>query len=234
MSKEAQVMAPRRIGASTSKTRSILLNAAEALMRESGYAAVTSRRLAARAGLKPQLVHYYFRTMDDLFLALFRRVAVGFAQRQSAILKSKEPLKALWDLTSDPKGVVLSYEFVALANHRKAIRAEIAEVGDRLREKQAKILAHCLGDGANGRDTAMGAGRWPPVFSAVLLDSLARTLALESALGVSAGHGAARATIGRFIRQVDRSLRTKSKRATSQKWTGPQKRVAPQKRAAGK
>ena len=87
-------MAPRRIGTPTSKTRSILLNAAESLMRESGYAAVTSRRLAARAGLKPQLVHYYFRTMDDLFLALFRRVVVGFAQRQSAILKSKEPLKA--------------------------------------------------------------------------------------------------------------------------------------------
>jgi TetR/AcrR family transcriptional regulator len=198
-------MAPRRIGAPTSKTRSILLNAAESLMRESGYAAVTSRRLAARAGLKPQLVHYYFRTMDDLFLALFRRVAAGFAQRQGAILKSKQPLKALWDLTSDPKGVVLSYEFVALAHHRKAIRAEIAEVGDRLREEQAGILARCLGNA--------GAGRWPPIFSAVLLDSLARNLALESALGVSAGHVAARATIGRFIRQVDRAAARPQKRA---------------------
>jgi AcrR family transcriptional regulator len=212
-------MPPRRIGALTSKTRSSLLNAAESLMRESGYAAVTSRRLAARAGLKPQLVHYYFRTMDDLFLALFRRVAAGFAQRQTAILKSKEPLRALWNLTSDPKAVVLSYEFVALANHRKAIRAEIAEVGDRLREGQARILARCLGD------TATGATRRPPVLSAILLDSLARTLALESALGVSVGHAAARATIGRFIRQVDRSSQTKGK--------GPAAARA-QKRAAGK
>ncbi len=199
-------MAPRRIGALTSKTRSSLLKAAESLMRESGYAAVTSRRLAAKAGLKPQLVHYYFRTMDELFLALFRRVAAGFAQRQTAILKAREPLKALWNLTSDPKGVVLTYEFVALANHRKAIRAEIAEVGDRLRQGQAKILARCLGDAATG------ATRWSPVFSAVLLDSLARNLALESALGVSVGHEAARVAIGRFIREVDRSLRKKSKR----------------------
>ena len=44
-------------------------------MRDEGYAAVTSRRVAEQAGLKPQLVHYYFRTMDDLFLEMFRRGA---------------------------------------------------------------------------------------------------------------------------------------------------------------
>jgi TetR/AcrR family transcriptional regulator len=56
-----------------SKTR--LIEAAERLMREEGYAAVTSRRVASKAGLKPQLVHYYFRTMDDLFLAILEQGA---------------------------------------------------------------------------------------------------------------------------------------------------------------
>ena len=65
----------RRIGAEDSKTRAQLLDAAERLLLEEGYAAVTSRRVAAKAGLKPQLVHYYFRTMDDLFVAVFRRRA---------------------------------------------------------------------------------------------------------------------------------------------------------------
>ncbi|EUA30299.1 bacterial regulatory s, tetR family protein [Mycobacterium xenopi 4042] len=60
----------------------MLLDAAEQLMLEEGYAAVTSRRVAQKAALKPQLVHYYFRTMDDLFLAAFRRRAEeGFACR---------------------------------------------------------------------------------------------------------------------------------------------------------
>lgn len=47
----------RRIGAPDAKNRIVLLDAAEALMIDEGYAAVTSRRVAERAGLKPQLVH---------------------------------------------------------------------------------------------------------------------------------------------------------------------------------
>src|SRR3546814_5823567 len=63
----------RRIGSEDSETRSALLDAAQKLMLEEGYPGVTSRRVAATAGLKPQPLHYYFRTMDDLYLALFRR-----------------------------------------------------------------------------------------------------------------------------------------------------------------
>ena len=84
----------RRIGSEDSKTRSALLDAAQELMLEEGYAAVTSRRVAARADLKPQLVHYYFRTMDDLFLALFRRGAERNLDRQERALASPQPLRA--------------------------------------------------------------------------------------------------------------------------------------------
>ena len=62
-------------------SRTALLDAAERLMVEKGYGAVTSRKVADEAGLKPQLVHYY-RTMDELFLEMFRaprRRGVGAA-----------------------------------------------------------------------------------------------------------------------------------------------------------
>ena len=97
----------RRIGAETSETRGALLDAAEQLMLAEGYAAVTSRRVAAQAGLKPQLVHYYFRTMDDLFLAVFRRRAEQGLERQAEALASDQPLWALWDLSRDPRGTAL-------------------------------------------------------------------------------------------------------------------------------
>ena len=167
-------------------------------MREQGYAAVSSRALAAKAGLKPQLVHYYFRTMDDLFLALWHRRADSLYKRQDDILKATKPLKALWDLTSDPHDVVLSYEFVALANHRKNIRAEIAEFGDRYRDRQMKILTKLL----NKKRDALGG--WPVMISVMVLDSLARVLAVEGALGMKVGHAKARGAVGRLIKQLER------------------------------
>ncbi len=178
-------------------SRTALLRAALTLMRESGYAAVTSRRLAAKAGLKPQLVHYYFRTMDDLFLALFREVASGLLERQNALLTSKKPLSEMWKLVGDPKATVLNYEFVALANHLKALRAEVTSFLDQFRQGQIKILSQILAK--NGvKDFP-----WTPTFSAVLLVCLARGLALEEAMGVTVGRTEAIATVNHYFEQLE-------------------------------
>ena len=98
----------RRIGAPDAKNRGVLLDAAEQLMLDEGYAAVTSRRVAEKAGLKPQLVHYYFRTMDDLFLAMFRRRGDQGLSQQAAVLASPQPLWALWRFNTDPAWTALT------------------------------------------------------------------------------------------------------------------------------
>ena len=61
------VVATRRLGTETSETRATLLDATEQLMLDSGYAAVSSRRVAADAGGRPAWGHYDFRTMAELF-----------------------------------------------------------------------------------------------------------------------------------------------------------------------
>src|SRR5262245_45260655 len=103
MARAASASAPatRRLGAPDAKNRTVLLDAAEQLMREEGYAAVTSRRVADRAGLKPQLVHYYFRTMDELFLELFQRRADRMLHYHQLALQTRQPLWALWELNTD-------------------------------------------------------------------------------------------------------------------------------------
>ncbi len=188
---------PRRIGAPDAKNRAVLLDAAEQLMLAEGYAAVTSRRVASKAGLKPQLVHYYFRTMDDLFLELFRRRAEEGLRRQAEALTSPQPLWALWRYFTDPAGVALTMEFTSLANHRKAIRAEIAHYAERFRAAQIEALSGFAGRYRLGPQTC------PPAVLTVLLTSVSRIIGLEQALGMSTGHAETLALVEQHIRRLD-------------------------------
>jgi TetR/AcrR family transcriptional regulator len=189
----------RRIGAADSKTRAQLVDAAERLLLEEGYAAVTSRRVAAVAGLKPQLVHYYFRTMDDLFLEVFRRRADANLARVASAVTQDGSLRALWALNADPRGAAFTIEFVALANHRKAIRAEIARYAERYRAVQLQALSAALN--AAGVDD----DELPPIAALLLMTGLSQILGLEQALGVTAGHDATVAFVERSIAALERN-----------------------------
>jgi AcrR family transcriptional regulator len=187
----------RRIGAEDSKTRAALLDAAGKLMLEEGYAAVTSRRVAAKAGLKPQLVHYYFRTMDDLFLALFRNGAEQNSERQARALASPQPVRAFWEFITDPAWTAFLVEFTALANHRKAIKAEIAAYAERFRREQLDALTGVLDE--HGVDPE----EFPPDAVVVLISAVARVLAMEEGLGMTIGHAETRAVVERYLTRLE-------------------------------
>jgi TetR/AcrR family transcriptional regulator len=187
----------RRIGAPDAKNRVVLLDAAERLMLEEGYAAVTSRRVAEKAGLKPQLVHYYFRTMGDLYLAVFRRRAEQGLEAQAEALQSPQPLWALWRYSSDPRINAFTVEFMALASHRPELRAEFARYGELFRERERLALAEALG--RYGIDTS----DVPPVVWAVFATSLSRVLVMETALGVSSGHNETLEFVEAWLRRLE-------------------------------
>lgn len=187
----------RRIGAPDAKNRGLLLDAAEQLMLEEGYAAVTSRRLANKAGLKPQLVHYYFRTMEELFLEVFRRRAEEGLAAQARALNSPQPLWALWRFGTDPGFTRISMEFMALANHRKEMRAEIAYYAERFRDEQRQAVTAALQ--RYGVDTA----EMPPVVWTVLMTSLSRILVLEQAIGMSGGHAETLELVESYLRRLE-------------------------------
>jgi TetR/AcrR family transcriptional regulator len=172
----------RRIGAADSKTRARLVEAAEQLLLEEGYAAVTSRRVGARAGLKPQLVHYYFRTMDDLYTEVFRRRAEENLGRFERAIAEDPSLRTLWRLNADPGGAVFAIEFVALSNHRRAIGAEIARYAERYRAAQLEALTAAL--------EADGITELPPIVALLLMTGLTQVLSIERSLGMTAGHDA--------------------------------------------
>src|SRR6476661_5700303 len=81
-------------------TREALIEATAQIMLAEGYAAATSRRVAATAGVKPALVHYYFPSMDDLFVAVLRDKAEDNLTRQREAIAEAQPLHALWQLNN--------------------------------------------------------------------------------------------------------------------------------------
>ena len=184
----------RRIGTKDSATRAQLVDAAEKLLIEEGYAAVTSRKLAAAAGLKPQLVHYYFRTMDDLFLEVFQRQAEANITRFEAAVAEGVSLQTLWRMNNNARAAALTIEFVALANHRKTIRAEIGRYAERFRAAQLDAINRAL--------AAAGLDDVPPIVALLLMEGLAQVLGLEQMIDVTSGHDEAVAWVERKLGEL--------------------------------
>jgi AcrR family transcriptional regulator len=187
------VTASARPKARDSTTRELLIAATSQIMVEEGYAAATSRRVAAQAGVKPALVHYYFPTMDELYLAVFRIGATIYLDRQQKALASDRPLHAFWDTLTAPKDTRLLLEFMGLANHRKEIRAEIAAWSERWREQQITALNFIV------REHDLDTADFPPAALAVIIAAIGRTLILEQGLGTAGGHDEAVALVHRFL-----------------------------------
>lgn len=162
--------------------RERLVAATAKLMREDGYAAATSRRVAAEAGVKQALVYYYFPTMDDLFVEVLRSGADASLASMRAALTDDDPLHALWALNSDNSMSILSTEFMALANHRKVIRTELRAYAERVRDIETAAVAVAL------RARGVDMEKYPPVAVSMLIAQIARSLCNEEAVGVTLGH----------------------------------------------
>lgn len=73
-------------------TRDRIVAATASLIAEVGWGAVTSRTVAARAGVKPGLIHYYFGSMDDLRrVTVAGRIFTFFQDRIGAVAAETDP-----------------------------------------------------------------------------------------------------------------------------------------------
>lgn len=160
---------------------SAMLDAAEDILREEGYAALTSRRVAERVGVKQRLVYYYFSTMDDLVVATFRTLAERELGRLRSALEGERPIHEIWNVCVHTSDARLIAEFTALANRVEPLRAEVIAYVETTRRMQIEALA-----GTSGFNDAFGS--LPPAAVAVLATSVALSLTREGELGVSMGH----------------------------------------------
>lgn len=179
----------KRIRRDPDTTRALILDTAERIMVDEGYAAVTSRRVAQELSLNAATVHYYYPATDDLFIALHRRMTDRQLAELGEIAGAADPLQALWAFQSGWAQSALGVEFLALANHRKSIRDVLAAATDDARDAQARVL------GSLAEISAERAKVLPPIALTTILVAVARTLANEERVGITRGHAEVRAFV---------------------------------------
>lgn len=186
----------RRMGTESSASRTALMDAVEAVMREEGYAALTARRVAKRGKLNYQLVFYYFGSMDDLILATYRRHIQRVRATMERALQSERPIHEYWSVHSNPQDAVLNMEFMAMSNHNETIRSETVQFGEEMRRTNLGRIAPAIEKRTS--NTAV-----KPAAVLMTLNYIGSLLALENALGISGLHAEIRALVEWFVDQVE-------------------------------
>ena len=174
-----------------------VLDATEELMLTEGYAAVSSRSVAAKVGINAPLIHYYFPTLDDLFVAVLQRRADGNVERLAQALDADEPLRAWWELASDPRGAALFVELLAAANNRPALRAEVGAVAHEVRKVQMEKLRALLPEYGIDPDEV------PPALVAAAVQGLAFGVVADRAAGYDTATDEAIAGMDRFVSALE-------------------------------
>jgi hypothetical protein len=147
--------------------------------------------------------------MDDLFVAVLRDKAETNLQRQRQAMAESEPLHALWQL-SGAQDAQLFTEFLAMANHRKAIRSEIISYAMRFRDLEEGAMTLALK--ARGVDLES----FPPVVMSMIMGSLARMVLHEQGLGITRGHDQAKAFIEQCLDRFEMPAWDQQQAATRQ------------------
>jgi AcrR family transcriptional regulator len=117
-----------------------LLDAAERLLLDVGHARITTRRLAAEAGVNHGLVHYYFGSLEHLLVRVLERFTERLTARQRAMYADPDiPFIEKWRkamrylVGNDVAYEKIWLELQALAWNHPELRKQVAKVNDEWR-----------------------------------------------------------------------------------------------------
>lgn len=188
-------MAGRRLPGGESRVR--LIEAAARIINEQGYAALSAKTLAESVGLKRQIVHYYFRTMDDLLLAVVRYYGDMGLDRFSHAAKSGDPLRLVWEMQTDASAT--TFAFMAMASHKPVIRAELRRYLEAFRKLQVEAVSGYMA--SRGIDAGLS-----PAAAVIILQSVSQALSAEVAMGTELCHDEVRAVVDGWLRRLSEDL----------------------------
>jgi AcrR family transcriptional regulator len=165
---------------------SSLLDAAERLLIETGYAGLTTRRVAAEAGVNHGLVHYYFGSMEELLLQVLERFTARLIDRQTAMYEADVPFLDKWRTAMNwlEEDVQAGYpkvwwELQAMAWNHPEMRERLVQVDQEWRGLLRTYFASALDE--YGVD-------FPLEATVALVIAFNKGIQIEQLSGITTGH----------------------------------------------
>ncbi len=185
-----------------------LLDAAESLLVEVGYAGITVRRLAERAGVNHGLVHYYFGSMEEVFLQTLERFTDQLIERQRELYAAEVPFPEKWrtamrylndDYQSGYQKIWL--ELQAMAFDNVEMRDRVASVV----ERWVAVLRPAFATGL--AELGVDPERFPTDAVVALVATFNQGIMLERLAGADSGHQALLDMIDGWLSAQERTVR---------------------------
>ena len=177
-----------------------LLDAAEQLLVEVGYAGITTRKLAERAGVNHGLVHYYFGSMEDLLLRVVERFTEQLIARQKAMYAADIPFIEKWrqamrflDEDAESGYHKVWYEMQAMAWNDDAVRDRVQAV----QKQWIEVVTDAFDVGL--AELGVDRRRYPAKAVVALVVTFNNGIILERLSGIDSGHRD-------MLRMIDRML----------------------------
>jgi AcrR family transcriptional regulator len=194
---------------SRAETEDAFLDAAERLLIAVGYSGISTRRLAEEAGANHGLVHYYFGSMENLFVRVLERFTERLIVRQREMygrtdISGVEKWKtAMGYLESDlaagyPK---IWLELQALGWNRPDIAERVAEVNREWRAVLTEAFDQMMDEFGLDRE------RFPLGAMVSLVLTFNEGIMVERLSGISAGHRDLLEMVERWLESLEEAKR---------------------------
>ncbi len=191
------------------ETEDAFLDAAERLLIGVGYSGITTRRLAEEAGANHGLVHYYFGSMENLFVRVLERFTKRLVARQHEMyartdISGVEKWKtAVGYLESDlaagyPK---IWLELQAVGWNRPDIAERVAEVNREWRDVLTDAFDRMMGEYGLDRE------QFPLAAMVSLVMTFNEGVMVERLSGISIGHRELMEMAERWLESLEEAKR---------------------------
>jgi len=193
-----------------SDTAEAFLDAAERLLKDVGHAAISTRRLAAEAGANQGLVHYYFGSIDELFVQVLERFTDQLVARQREMYASDAPFiekwRAAWDFQEEDLEAGYSkiwMELQALSWNRPELQPRVRRVNEEWRE----VLREAFGSAA--AEYGLQDDEFPLEVLVAMTMTFGQGYAMERLEGIDTAHQELLGWIDSWLQSLEERRRTR-------------------------